>query len=249
MHTLTPADFLALGLKLPAVTEKPHTLPEGSTCAITGQAIRIGYQVSDMVTPATAEFLDCFKGGIHGHISENAARCYRSADPKKGNLCAKAHCAVLLPDSQIHYHSPAFDPKTALKNNTMSWAQTFRWLEQHKGQQVFLLMTPDFKKRKWPYARAGILGAQTPVFLDYMDYGLSGQFFMDFDVLLGLLPLVEETYRKGFSKKAIIQTLYQTKSTIEKVGLPETQRLEALLAPHRNRLELTLAAMAATKET
>lgn len=58
---LTPADLLAEGLALPALATPPQPVPERTCCAITGQPITQGYPVADMVTGATAEFLDCFR--------------------------------------------------------------------------------------------------------------------------------------------------------------------------------------------
>jgi hypothetical protein len=61
----TPADFLVCGLNLPPLVTEPQPVPTGTECAITGQPITSGYPVAEMVTEATAEFLDCFRGGVH----------------------------------------------------------------------------------------------------------------------------------------------------------------------------------------
>ncbi len=93
--TLTPADLLSSGLSLPPVDSPPETgLPAGTVCAVTGQPISEGYPVRSIVTEATAEFLDAFRNNLAGWVSENAARCYRSANPRAGNPCARSILAL-----------------------------------------------------------------------------------------------------------------------------------------------------------
>jgi len=90
MDFLTPADLLAEGLKLPLPDWSPDDVPEGSCCSITGQPIRQGYKVADITSDATGEFLDCFRGGLNGWVSVNAARCFKSSNPRQGNPCARS---------------------------------------------------------------------------------------------------------------------------------------------------------------
>jgi len=90
MNYLTPADLIAKGLRLPPLCVEPSVTPPGTRCAITGKPLERGYRVAEMVTGATAEFLDCFRGGVDGYVSEEAARCFKKSDPREGNPCARS---------------------------------------------------------------------------------------------------------------------------------------------------------------
>ena len=93
----TPAEFLARGLGLAALATPAQAVPAGTECAITGEPIEVGYPVAEMVTEATAEFLDCFRGGVDGWVSEATARCFKNADPRHGNPTARSAGFAVLP--------------------------------------------------------------------------------------------------------------------------------------------------------
>lgn len=131
---LTPADLLAEGLALPALATPPQPVPERTCCAITGQPITQGYPVADMVTGATAEFLDCFRGGLAGWVSEAAGRCFKSANPRLGNPCARSHL--------IFAGGPAYMPliarESAARQGRRCWSDLVRevWPEQAVARLV-----------------------------------------------------------------------------------------------------------------
>src|SRR5581483_3823165 len=201
---ITPSDLLATGLVLPAVAEPAHDLPAGATCAITGAPISRGYLVADMVTVATTEFLDGFRGGVHGHVSESAARCFRSANPRAGNPCARSHLAF----EDGTYYAPLIALEAATAQSRPCWSDLVRavW-PARQGQQVLCLLTTDTKKRLWHKARVGALGPRTPVYLYDNPTNEQQTAPLDWAKLLDCLDLVERAYDLGFAKPAIRESL------------------------------------------
>lgn len=283
MKHLSTTEMLAavMELELPAKL-KCHELPKGTFCTVTGVPITEGYAVMDVTTPATTEFLDCFKGQVTGFVSVSTARCFKSAAPSKkylvkgkpvANPTAKSHFAVQVED-EVLYQSPVFDPVTAVVNETVSWSACAReaW-EKHRGRHVFIVITPDFKRRLWPYARTSILSESTFVYILNKDYNLDGTFCVNWGQLIEFLDIAEEVYRIGFSKKSMLQTLFTTPvSVLQKIGVNYTEEkakeetkeryqmrcqiaaqiraseLEKTLKPIRSSIEFQIAVMFATKD-
>lgn len=253
MEYPTPADLLAQGLRLPPVAEPAYPLPPGTTCSITGQPIDRGYRVADMVTDATAEFLDCFRGGVGGHVSEAAARCFRSANPRLGNPCARpvlvfADGVAYMPT--IARESPATLPRCLTEAGVTverpCWSELVRrvW-PARRGQMCLGILTTDTKKRLWIRARVGALGPRTPLLVYDAATGVNEVLTLDWERLLQCLELVEDAYTAGFPKAAIRSSLY---GAVKKVGLAATRRFEKALAPWRGRPEFTVACLIAQKQ-
>ncbi len=235
---LTPADLLARGLALQPVAERAVDLPPGTCCTITGQPIGRGYRVADMVTGATAEFLDCFRGGVHGHVSEAAARCFRSANPRTGNPCARA--LLIFEDGTAF--GPLINRSSALAQGRPCWSDLVRavWPER-QGQRCLAILTTDTKKRLWIRARVGALGPRTPIL--YYDGKMAGNevLLVDWPALLSALHLVEQVYQIGFPKATIADGLYAAGKVAQAVGLAEVRRHERALAPWRGTAEFRVA--------
>jgi hypothetical protein len=245
MQFLTPADLLAEALSLPAPPTAPVDLPPGTSCAITGQPITRGYPVADMVTAATAEFLDCFRGGVHGWVSEAAARCFKSADPRKGNPCARSHV--------IFAGGPAYMPlisrdSAAADEARPCWSDLVRavW-PKHAGRPMLAMLTTDTKKRLWIRARVGSLGSRTPVLVYDAGLALNEVRLVDWPALLECLDIIEEVYTAGFVKEAILTGLYGQTKAIEQCGLSQTREWERLLRDWRPRPEFAVALLIAQK--
>lgn len=241
---LTPADLLARGLDLPPLPQPPLELPAGTTCAITGQPIRHGYRVADLTTDATTEFLDAFRGGVDGYVSESAARCFRSANPRAGNPCARSHLAF----ADGTYYAPLIARESALAQGRPCWSELVRavW-PARAGEQCLVLLTTDTKKRLWPYARVGALGPRTPVYLYDAASGEAGVTWVDWAALLACLDLVEEVYSQGFPKSALRRGLPSAPAACLRAGLGAARRWERALAPWRERAELRLAVLIAQR--
>jgi len=242
----TPADFIVRGLRLPALPDPPHPLNgNGICCAITGQPISEGYPVADMVTEATAEFLDCFRGGVGGYVSEGAARCFRNADPRRGNPTARA--VMIFADGT--YYNPLISRASAIAQGRSYWSGLVRevW-PARKGQQVLIILTTDMKRRLWPRARIGALGACTPMFCYDPDLGLNGVRIVDWGKLIGCLEVVEKVYSLGFPKQVIETSLYIASKVAQGIGLGETRALEREVAVWRPCAEFAIALLIAQKK-
>lgn len=237
---LTPADFLVRGLNLPRPEKQELVdVPPGTTCAITGQPIRRGYRVSDMTTGATAEFLDCFRGGPHGYVSENAGRCFKSYRETSQQL-------MIFEDGTCY--NPLISIDTARKRERTCWSELVRevW-PARKGQRVLILLTTDMKKRLWPNARVGALSDRTPVLLYDNATHLDTVAIIDWEQMIQCLDLVESVYDVGFSKGAIREGLLSSYKTVEEVGIKASMALETALRLWRGKDEFSMATLIAQK--
>jgi hypothetical protein len=246
MTFLTPADLLATGLQLPALDMTPVEVPEGVTCAITGQPIAVGYPVADMVTKATAEFLDCFRGGVDGWVSEAAARCFKSANPRVGNPCARSH--LVFADGT--YYMPFISRDSAAKSEDRPcWSDLVRevWPER-AGQQCLIMLTTDTKKRLWIRARVGCLGSQTAMLVYDSGSALNEVRLIDWPRLIDCLDIIEAIYTAGFSKAAIGESLYGQTKAIGEVGIRQAREWENQLRGWRPRPEFAVALLIAQKQ-
>jgi len=241
---LTPADLLARGLRLPPLPDPPTLLPAGVCCAITGQAIDSGYPVSAMVTEATAEFLDCFRGGIAGWVSDSAARCFKNADPRRGNLCARS--VLAFEDGTLWL--PLIAREQAFAQGRPCWRDLVRevW-PARAGQQLLAILSTDTKKRLWIRARVGALGHRTPLL--YYDGKTAGNevLYLDWPAFLDCLSLIEEVYEQGFPKAAIAETLYGGGKAIKAIGFAATRAYERQLLRWRERPEFKPALLIAQR--
>jgi hypothetical protein len=246
MQYLTPADLLAKGLNL----EMPdgyemQQLPPGTTCAITGQPITQGYPVRKMVTDATAEFLDAFRGGVDGYVSELAGRCLKNADPRKGNPTARSFFFF----ENGPYHSPLISRESAQKQGRACWSDLVRevWPER-QGQICLVLVTTDNKKRLWIRARVGALGGKTPVMLYDAELALNEVRLIDWPKLLECLNIVEDVYTAGFGKDAIREGLFSSAKGLKENGFTMTRELENTLKSWRSAPEFLMAVLIAQKK-
>lgn len=242
---LTPAELLVRGLRLGPLATPPVPVPPGTNCAITGQPLDAGYPVADMVTAATAEFLDCFRGGVDGWVSENAARCFKNSDPRKGNPTARS---VLAFDDGTCY-LPLIARESAREQGRACWSDLVRavW-PARRGERCLVMVTTDNKKRLWIRARVGQLGERTPVLLYDADTGVNEVLLVCWPILVDILNVIEEVYGLGFAKAAIRASLYRHTLALEATGLAETRRYERALAVVRGRPEFAVAALIAQRE-
>lgn len=243
---LTPADLLVQGLKLGPLPTPPTALPAGSTCAISGQSITSGYRVPDLVTQATSEFLDCFRCGaaVDGWVSENAGRCFKNADPRRGNPTARS----VLAFGDGTCYQPLIAQASAVEQGRACWSRLVRdvWPSQ-QGQQCLCIVTTDTKKRLWHRARVGALGPRTPVLLYDGKLCVNEVRLIDWPTLLGCLDLVEQVYALGFAKEVMRESLWIASKVAQAVGLVATRRLETTFVAWRRRPEFHIALLISQK--
>lgn len=242
---LTPADLLMAGLNL-RMPDGYHldSCPPGTHCAITGQPISFGYRAQDMTGEATAEFLDCFRGGVHGWVSEAAGRCFKNADPRKGNPTSRSFL--------IFHNGPCWTPlisrEAATEQGRGCWSDLIRevW-PARQGQICLALITTDTKKRLWPRARVGALGCRTPVMLYDGELAINEVRMIDWPRLIECLDAVEEVYSAGFSKDSIQEGLFGNAKAVKENGFARTRFLENWLKPWRETPEFLMALLVAQK--
>ncbi len=240
----TPADFLAVGLKLGPLPAPPIAVPVGTHCALTGQPLTCGYPVSTMVTPATAEFLDHFRGGIDGYVSDAAARCYKSANPRSGNPCARS--VVTFADNSCW--NPLIASVSAHEQGRPCWSEFVRELwPSRAGQMCLIILTTDTKKRLWPSARIGALGPRTPVYYYDSKTAGNGTIMVDWPRMVECLELIESIYRLGFPKTAMGESLYSASKIAQAVGLREVRDYESQLTLWRGTAEMKMGLLIAQK--
>lgn len=242
----TPADLLAHALALPPLDTPPAQLAPGACCAITGQPIQEGYRVMDrslhLVGQATTEFLDNFRGGIHGHLSDAAARCIRAGQP--GSLLHRS--LLVFEDGTVHL--PLINLASAAEQGRPCWRTLARavW-PARQGQRCVVILTTDTKRRLWPRARVGTLGSHTVLLLHDPESNTSNLLAVDWPRLLTCLDLVEQVYGLGFSKTSVRVSLYGQTRAVQMVGLTETRRLDRALAAWRDQPEFTVALLIAQR--
>jgi hypothetical protein len=244
-HFITPADMMTKALSLGPLPIGPQPCPVGTYCAITGQPIIAGYRVSDMVTDATAEFLDCFRGGTDGWVSDAAARCFKNADPRKGNPTARS----ILAFECGHGWNPLISREAAHEQGRPCWSELVRkvW-PVRKGERMMAIITTDTKKRLWIRARVGTLGARTPVLCYDSALGLNSVRLLDWDAFLACLTLVEDIYSRGFDKAAIRECLVLASKAWQQTGWKLSWALEHSLAQARCHPEFLPALLIAQKK-
>lgn len=198
-----------------------------------------------MVTEATAEFLDCFREQIDGYVGEFTARCFKNADPRKGNPTARS--VIVFEDSTAW--QPLINATSAAEQGRACWSQLARevW-PTRKGQRCLIILTTDTKKRLWIRARIGALGTRTPVLVYDSKLMVNEVRLLDWPKFLECLNIVEQAYSAGFSKDSINSSLYGQTKAMAAIGLPATMRMERALAQWRGRLEFAPALLIAQKE-
>lgn len=242
---VTPADLLVAGLRLPPMRTDPQDVPRGTECAITGQPIALGYPVSEMVTGATTEFLDCFRGGVDGYVSEAAARCFKNADPKKGNPTARS---FLIFEDGIGY-LPLINRESAMKQNRPCWSELVRevW-PARAGQRCLSILTTDTKKRLWIRARIGQMGEHTPVLVYDGASAQNAVLFVNWPALIEYLSLIEEVYTAGFVKASIGSSLFRQWKAADTCGMAVAMGWERQLRTIRSTDEFAMGLLIAQKQ-
>lgn len=247
MTYLSPADILTKALNLPDLAKPPMIFPTLRYDAVFGQPIRRGYAVMDVTTSATTEFMDQFHGCPDGWIADTTARCYRSKAPDdRAPLGRIALATIAFADGALW--NPVINLASATPTRP-TWRDLVRALwPARAGQQCVMILTTDPKKRLWPRAQVGVLGAHTPVLVHDNEIGVSRILWVDWPQLLTALDMVEQVYRAGFSKPAIRESLWLGRQAVQHNGILATRRLEEHLAAWRACSEFTIAVLIAQKE-
>lgn len=181
----TVADLLVRGMGLPKLGQPPLDCPPGTQCAMYGTPLRGGYPTVDALSDATGEFLDLLPGGSTGWVSENVARALRGM--------WNAGSVVVFADGT--YYHPLLSRESAEKQGRPCWSSLVREMWPGRaGQQGVFILADDYKKRVWPRAEVGTLGAHTAIYVHAGE--VSGVLYVDWARLVVTLDRVEEIARE-----------------------------------------------------
>jgi len=238
--TTTVPDLLVRGLDLPALPKPPVETPAGTRCAMTGVEIAAGYPILALVSNATAEYLDTFRGNPGGYLCEAAARAFKAQRQTSRN-------ALIFADGTSY--QPFIARASADKDpDRPCWSDLVRevW-PARRGQECYIMLTTDMKKRLWPRARVGVLGSATALYLYDSGLASAGVRLIDWPALLECLDLVEAVYTAGFVKDRIRYGLWSYHNKVQEVGIGQTREWEAALRAWRQRAEFDVALLIAQK--
>jgi hypothetical protein len=223
-----------------AIGDKPPLGPVeeiegGARCAVSGEPIRHGVLVKKAVTSAYSRFTDVFTDP-DGWVSEAAAKCIAN-DWNLG-------CRLVLEDG-THYH-PLINAEQAAKQDRPCFRDIVRdmW-PANKGQSCLIIITTDVKKRAWPMARPGRLGATTPVTILAPEYATEECRAVDWTQFLAVLDEVEALYSRGYGKDAILTGLWRSQKAVKEHGAAYTLEMERRLQHLRTTPELLPATLIA----
>lgn len=226
----TVANFLVTGMRLGALDAPPQACE--AVCSMTGLWITSGYPTRNALSTATGEFLDLLPCGDTGWVSENVARAL------KGMWNAGS---VVVFEDGTYYH-PLLSGKSAAKQGRSCWSGLVRELwPTRQGQRCVLILADDYKKRVWPRAEIGTLGAHTAIYVHARD--VSGVVYVDWEQLITMLDEVEriartcqaalgKTWRMA-TYRGISESMYEM-ALVRALGLAQVAQIETRLRDLRS---------------
>ena len=198
---MSVADFIVDGLDLEMPEKLRQYIEPGlnTVCAVTGKRITEGIPWRRVIPSSTGEYLDLMHGMAFQYLSLAAATAFKGS----WNMGSR-----LIFEDGTAYH-PYIGAESASKSERTFWSTLVRevW-PGREGQNCLCIVAGDYKKKVWPRATVGPLGANTPVYV--LDPGrfVSKNLQIDWGKLVEILDFIEEVYTTGFSKRAIENGLY-----------------------------------------
>lgn len=241
---ITVASLLVRGLGLTYAGEPLVKATSGTLCIVCGELVSEGYPADRIISKATTEYLDQFRGNPSGMVCHTCATCYKNNAPRAGMPTSRA-CMVFADGT---YYHPLISTDSAATQERACWSDLVRDVWPHRaGQEVLVILTTDWKKRLWPGARVGALGINTPVYVHDGAMCTSGVYFVHWPRLIDALDLVEMVYSAGFVKQAIMGNLYTNSNVMQEVGIVQTAEWERMLRDWRGSIEFDIATLVAQK--
>lgn len=205
----TVADFLVIGRGLAPLDITPMELPCACYDALYGTPINVGYPIWDVVSRTAGEYLDTL-GNNAEFVSENTAIAFKNS----WNMGAW----LIFEDGTGHH--PMISSLSAKKQGRLCWSDLVRDIWPfRRGQRALCILTTDFKKRLWPYARVGVLSEKTNIYLHNPDINISSNVIINWQLAVEYLDVVEEVYTQGFTMKNIAESLVANMTVCNRVGL------------------------------
>jgi hypothetical protein len=204
-----------------------------------GTPLAVGYPTADALSDATGEFLDLLPGSSTGWVSENVARALKGM--------WNAGSVAVFADG-MYYH-PLLSRESAQKQGRPWWSALVRavWPER-AGQQGVFILADNYKKRVWPRAEVGTLGAATAIYVHAGD--ISRVLYVDWVRLVATLDRVEEIAREcqaALGKAWIITTRralaesFWEQPLVRALGAQRVTELEREVAGLRGSVEFTIS--------
>jgi hypothetical protein len=137
--------------------------------------------------------------------------------------------------------------ESAEKQGRPCWSDLLQTVwRQAIDKPALVVITDDFHKRLWPYARPTTIGGQTAIYVHDKEWvGLNGTVVVDYSAMLDCLAFIERLLGAAFSKVAIRDGLLH--STKVALSIAEAVRAERALSAWRTRPEFGPALMVAQK--
>jgi len=207
----TVAQYIVNGLKLELKPKLHQYIETGldTVCAITGERITEGIPWQRVIPPSTAEYLDLMNGMAFPYLGIPASIAFKGS----WNMGSR-----LIFEDGTMFH-PYISVESASKSERSYWSAVVRnvWPER-RGRNCLCTPTDDYKKKIWPKARIGQLGANTQVLLfDSKRFRLQN-LTVDWAKLIDVLDFVEMVYTAGFNKQAISDSLFICYAALAEYG-------------------------------
>lgn len=227
------ASFICDRYNPPALDDPPVQVQ--GLCAMTGVPITEGYRVDYLVTDVTSQPHEIFKLPSE-YCGVAAARLFKSM---RGDAAMLGNLFV----SDAGGVKPMVSRDSAIKGNRPCWHDLIMALEPN--QWTVAVLTEESKRRFWLDAPLCLTG---PWWRPYLHWGSCSRVLtVDLPLLQRVLALCEQVYSYGFSKDAMLTSLFDNFQQIGKIGFTRTAELERQLSSYRGTDELLLACFVVQK--
>lgn len=243
-YRMIAADLIASALGLPPFKTPPVAVPPGTRCAVTGAPLETGHPVKSVTGASTADFLDVFRGSLHGYVSDAAARCFAAAS---GDIRASGQMWVW----PTQFARPVVSSATARETGRPAWREYLRTAyRERQGEPCAVLLVENFKRRFWHRAVVSVMTDTLTLFVQSDTTRTEQNLTVHMPTLLEALTLVERAYVLGFSKDAIRTGLLSaaTRKVAAQAGIVHASQLDRDLGWLRGTPEFEVAVIVAQKE-
>lgn len=214
--------------------------PPGTRCAVSGQPIAHGYPLRVCWPSSLSDAPEIFRGGGRW-ISPAAAACLGASCAHADNRASRSLIAVAGRPGLL----PMIARDSARAQDRPCWSELVRQLwRDHAGATAVLVLSTSTKRRVWPGARVGTIGATTPIYVHDDETPVSACLTVDWPALLACLDLVESIYAAGVPKATMAESVLFIG---ERWPLADRLRWERALRPWRARPEFIVARLIAQK--
>ncbi|RMG91171.1 MAG: hypothetical protein D6706_18505 [Chloroflexi bacterium] len=217
---MNPVEFLFRAFRPPELDIPPQ--PCAAICSMSGAQITEGYPISAVVSKATADIADTFRGK-GDWLSVEAARLFKASSLMRGNLLA-------LPDEGLQ---PTVGKEYAQKTGRPTWEDLITNLPI--GTPTIAIFMDEAKRRLWPAAPLSEIGPHWSVLINRG--GVVRRLTLDIHALRECLDYVRSVYDLGFSKQAIQNSLFHNFNVIDQVGVFTVVEMETNLSYWRTKDE------------